>query len=71
MEFSAEGGSRILFLDGGGVKGLLQIEILMQIEAKTERKITDLFDWIVGSSTGAIIALGLVYGESEWLYLQS
>ena len=42
----------------------------MQIEAKTERKITDLFDWIVGSSTGAIIALGLVYGESEWLHLQ-
>ena len=65
MEFAAEGGSRILFLDGGGVKGLLQIEILMQIEEKTERKITDLFDWIVGTSTGGIIALGLVYGESQ------
>lgn len=56
-------GSRILFLDGGGMKGLVQIEILSQIEKRTGRKIIDLFDWIVGTSTGAIIALGLVYAK--------
>jgi calcium-independent phospholipase A2 len=57
-----EGGSRLLFLDGGGIKGLSQIESLIQLEEATGRKITDLFDWIVGTSTGGIIALALVYG---------
>lgn len=56
-------GSRILSLDGGGMRGLIQIEILSQIERATGRKITELFDWIIGSSTGGIVALGLVYGE--------
>ena len=58
-------GSRILCLDGGGVRGLVQIEILRQIEKKTGKKITELFDWIVGTSTGGIIALALVYGKPE------
>ena len=54
---------RILCLDGGGMKGLIQIEVLMQIEKSTGKKITELFDWIVGTSTGGIVALGLVFGE--------
>ena len=61
--FEIDTGSRVLCLDGGGVKGLIQIEILMQIEQKMKRKITELFDWIVGTSTGGIIALALVYGK--------
>lgn len=55
-------GSRILCLDGGGIRGLVQIEVLSQLEYKTGRKITELFDWIIGTSAGAVIALGLVYG---------
>lgn len=55
-------GSRVLCLDGGGMKGLIQLEILSQLEIRTGRKVTELFDWIVGTSTGGIIALGLVYG---------
>ena len=62
-----EGGSRILFLDGGGIKGLVQLEVLMQLEEKTGRKITELFDWIVGTSTGGVIALTLVYGEPSFI----
>ena len=58
-----KGGSRILSLDGGGIRGLVQLEILMQLEEATGRKVTDLFDWIIGTSTGGIIALTLVYGE--------
>lgn len=56
-------GSRVLFLDGGGIRGLILVEILIEIEKRTGQKITDLFDWIVGTSTGGIVALGLVYGE--------
>ena len=55
-------GSRILCLDGGGIRGLIQLEVLSQLERKTGKRITELFDWIIGTSTGGIIALGLVYG---------
>ena len=61
--FGIRGGSRLLFLDGGGIKGLSQLQVLMELEDRTQSKITDLFDWIVGTSTGAVIALALVYGE--------
>ena len=61
-DYSKKFGCRILCLDGGGVRGLVQIEILRQMEQMTGRRITELFDWIVGTSTGGIIALGLVYG---------
>lgn len=67
--FNINGGSRMLFLDGGGIRGLIQIEVLRKLEQETGRKITELFDWIVGTSTGGIIALGLVYGESVLLFL--
>ena len=40
-------------------------KILMDIERRTNHKITELFDWIVGTSTDGIIALGLVYGEQR------
>lgn len=63
--YELEEGSRVLCLDGGGIKGLIEIEVLMQIEANMKRKITELFDWIIGTSTGGIIALGLVYGKDR------
>ena len=62
LKMLREAGSRILFLDGGGMKGLIQIEILSQLEEQTGRRITELFDWIVGTSTGGIVALALVHG---------
>jgi calcium-independent phospholipase A2 len=62
LEFSVQDGQRILCLDGGGLKGLILIEVLLYIEHQAGRKITELFDWIVGTSTGGIIALALVYG---------
>lgn len=60
--FEVNGGSRLLFLDGGGIKGLVQLEVMRQLEEVTGRKIIELFDWIIGSSIGGILALGLVYG---------
>ena len=58
-----EGRSCVLFLDGGGIRGLVQIEVLMQLEEQTGTRIVELFDWIVGTSTGGIITLAMVYGN--------
>lgn len=63
LEFKKGVGSRILFLDGGGIRGLIQIEVLSLITKMTGRQVTDLFDWIVGTSTGGVLALGMVYGK--------
>ena len=57
-------GDRVLCLDGGGMRGLILIELLSCIEEVTGKQIIDLFDWFVGTSTGAILALGLVYSKS-------
>ena len=62
MKYRRSHGSRILCLGGGAIRGLVQIEILREIERRTGKAITDLFDWIVGTSTGGVIALALVYG---------
>ena len=56
-------GDRVLCLDGGGIKGLILIEMLSAIEKATGKRIIDLFDWFVGTSTGGIIALILVYSK--------
>ena len=64
LKMLRDAGSRILFLDGGGMKGLVEIEVLSQLEERTGRRITELFGWIVGTSTGGIIALALVHGMS-------
>jgi len=50
---------RILCLDGGGVRGLVEIEILTRLEAITKQHPDDLFDLIVGTSTGGILATAL------------
>lgn len=50
---------RILSLDGGGVRGLIPLRILSEIEKKAGKPISHLFDLIVGNSTGGIIALAL------------
>ena len=63
-EYSRKSGCRVLCLDGGGVRGLVQIEMLRQIEQRTGKRIVELFDWIIGTSTGGVVALALVYGES-------
>ncbi|KAH3860848.1 hypothetical protein DPMN_023771 [Dreissena polymorpha] len=50
---------RVLCLDGGGIRGIIILEILEAIEKEAGKPIKDLFDWIGGTSTGGIIALGI------------
>jgi patatin-like phospholipase/acyl hydrolase len=51
--------TRILSIDGGGIRGLVPALVLADIEQRTSRPICELFDLIAGTSTGGIIALGL------------
>lgn len=57
---------RMLALDGGGIRGLLTLGILEHIEKlileRTKQKLCEYFDYIAGTSTGAIIAAGLARG---------
>jgi len=53
---------QILALDGGGIRGLILMQVLIAVEKFTGHPIRDCFDWIAGSSTGAILALFLVHG---------
>ena len=56
----------MLALDGGGIRGILALGILQKIEKlvgdKTGKKLCDYFDYIAGTSTGAIIAACLARG---------
>lgn len=63
IAFMMTGGSRILVLDGGGMKGLIELDLLAQLEKYTGKTVIELFDWIIGTSTGGIVALALVYGR--------
>jgi Patatin-like phospholipase len=53
--------SRILVLDGGGIRSVIQLEILRLLEAEFKGRLSlqYFFDLIVGTGTGGIIALGL------------
>jgi uncharacterized protein len=63
------GPKRILALDGGGVKGILTLGMLEVLETELRRRannpnlvLSDYFDLIGGTSTGAIMATGLALG---------
>ncbi|KAL5289787.1 PLA2G6 family protein [Megaselia abdita] len=66
-EFKGEkpyGRGRLLCLDGGGIRGLVLVQMLLEIERLTQTPIIHLFDWIAGTSTGGILALGLGCGKT-------
>lgn len=51
--------TRILAVDGGGIRGIIPARILQEFEAQAGRPTHQLFDVIVGTSTGGLVALGL------------
>ncbi len=63
------GPKRILALDGGGIRGILTVQLLKRIEKLVRDRtgddsavLADYFDLIGGTSTGAIIASALTLG---------
>lgn len=56
---------KVLSIDGGGVRGIIPAQILTKIEECTGKHTYELFDLIVGTSIGGIIALELVVPEKE------
>jgi uncharacterized protein len=55
---------RVLSLDGGGVRGIIQARILAELESISGKPCHELFDLIVGTSVGGIIAMALANGTS-------
>ena len=65
------GPHKLLALDGGGIRGIISVEILAKIEAELRAAasnpdlvLSDYFDYVAGTSTGAIIATLVSLGFS-------
>jgi patatin-like phospholipase/acyl hydrolase len=73
---------KLLACDGGGIRGIIAIEILARLEAQLRKTsgnpklvLADYFDYVAGTSTGAIIAtlvaLGFSTDDIRDFYLKS
>lgn len=64
------GPKKLLSLDGGGIRGVITLEVLQRLETMLAEQhgvqdgfvLADYFDYIAGTSTGAVIAAGLAKG---------
>jgi predicted acylesterase/phospholipase RssA len=59
-------GVRLLCLDGGGMRGIVELEVLRAIQHEIGNRVPlqAFFDLIIGTSTGGIIALA--FGVKNW-----
>ena len=70
--FDTQQPRKLLALDGGGIRGVLTLQVLVRMEELLAEKsgqgddfrLCNFFDYIGGTSTGAIIAAGLAIGKS-------
>lgn len=71
FEGSENGQHKMLAIDGGGIRGILALEILAGLEKQLaaafdrpqdEFRLSEFFDYVAGTSTGAVIAAGIARG---------
>ena len=66
--------SILLALDGGGIRGLITVQLLIALEQMLGDRLFDYVDWAAGTSTGAYITGGLARGwslrDAQRLYLR-
>jgi patatin-like phospholipase/acyl hydrolase len=77
------GPKKILALDGGGIRGLMSVAVLAEIETLLRKRLArgpnfvlaDYFDFVAGTSTGAIIAvcisIGMKVSDIRAFYISS
>lgn len=61
---------RILAIDGGGIRGIIPLCALVELERQLKQPARDFFSFMSGTSTGAIIGAGLAIGLSAERCLQ-
>ena len=55
----------ILSIDGGGIRGLVPAIVLAELEKRLNKPVAKMFDLLCGTSTGGILALGLVKDKGD------
>jgi predicted acylesterase/phospholipase RssA len=55
---------RILSIDGGGIRGIIPAAALVALEQQLGKPVRECFDYLAGTSTGALIAAGAAAGVS-------
>ena len=53
---------RILTIDGGGVRGIIPVVVLAALERSTGRPVRETFEFVAGTSSGAVLAAGIAAG---------
>lgn len=56
--------SNILCIDGGGMRGIIVCQIMIEMEKYLKNPMISYFDWIGGTSVGAFLACALCNGTS-------
>ena len=56
---------RVLSLDGGGIRGIIPALVIAHLERQMGAPASELFDLIVGTSTGGILALALALQDEQ------
>jgi patatin-like phospholipase/acyl hydrolase len=60
-------GARILTLDGGGIRGIVELALLQALEKEVGLgvPISELFDLVVGTSTGTLHECGKIVSYTD------
>lgn len=70
LDINPDGKKLILSIDGGGLRGMLTVAMLAELESITGKTCPEIFDMVAGTSTGAIIAAGIGLGLSAQQLLE-